>query len=62
MPRGFDPEHPLIEDLKRKDFIGFHKLSQKEITAQDFLERYTDLCRTASAFVEALCEAVGVSY
>ncbi len=22
-PRGFDPDHPLIEDLKRKDFVCF---------------------------------------
>ena len=21
-PKGFDPEHPLIEDLRRKDFIA----------------------------------------
>ena len=61
-PRGFDPDHPLVEDLKRKDFIAVHKLSQKEITARDFLKRYTDLCRTGSALVEALCEAVEVAY
>ena len=61
-PRGFDPEHSLIEDLKRKDFIGVHSLSQKDIVARDFLNRYTDLCRTGSSFVKALCEAVGVDY
>ncbi len=61
-PRGFDPDHPLIEDLKRKDFIAVHKLSQKDVTAKDFLKRYTDLCRTGSALVEALCEAVKVAY
>jgi len=61
-PRGFDPDHPLIEDLKRKDFIAIHKLSQKDVTAKDFLKRYTELCRTGSAFIEALCEAIGVAY
>ena len=61
-PRGFDPGHALIEDLKRKDFIGVHKLSQKEIVAPGFLEHYAGLCRTAGAFVKALCEASGVEY
>ncbi len=61
-PRGIDPDHPLIEDLKRKDFIGVHKISQKDITGPSFLTHYTDLCRTGSAFVKALCEAVGVDY
>jgi len=61
-PRGVDPNHPLIEDLKRKDFIGVHRLSQKEVTSRDFLETYGALCRTGSAFVEALCDAVEVPF
>src|SRR5579872_215577 len=26
-PRGFDPEHPLIEDIKRKSFFAMHESS-----------------------------------
>jgi uncharacterized protein (TIGR02453 family) len=61
-PRGVDPDHPLIEDLKRKDFIGVHPLKESEITAKDFSKRYYELCRTGSAFQQALCEAVEVPY
>lgn len=61
-PKGYDPDHPLIEDLKRKDFIAFAPLSQKQITASDFLDRYTQLCRAGSKFVEFLCQAVGVPF
>lgn len=61
-PRGFDPDHPLIEDLKRKDFIGVLSITQKEVTSPDFLKRFTAHCRSGSAFVEALCEATGVDF
>lgn len=61
-PRGVEPDHPLIEDLKRKDFIAVHNLSQKDIAAEDFLKSYADLCRTGGAFVKALCEATGVPF
>jgi uncharacterized protein (TIGR02453 family) len=30
-PRGFDPAHELIEDLKRKDFVASAELSDAEI-------------------------------
>ncbi len=61
-PRGFDPDHALIDDLRRKDFIGVHSLSQNKVTAEGFLKHYTDLCRTGGGFVEALCKAAGVPY
>ena len=28
-PKGYDPNHPLIEDLKRKDFVTITDLSEK---------------------------------
>ncbi|MGB6641530.1 MAG: TIGR02453 family protein, partial [Thermoanaerobaculia bacterium] len=61
-PKGYDPDHPLIEDLKRKDFIAFAKLSQKQITAPDFLDSYAEMCQAGSGYIEFLCEAVGVPF
>ena len=61
-PRGFDPKHPLIEDLKRKDFTCFARLSQKEVTSGGFLDGYAGLCRSAGPFVSFLCRAVGVPF
>ena len=61
-PKGFDPDHPLIEDLKRKDFIGAKKISQKDVTSAGFVDEFAKLCRAGSSFVEFLCRAVEVAY
>jgi uncharacterized protein (TIGR02453 family) len=61
-PKGFDPEHPLIEDLKRKDFIASSRLTQKTVTSPDFIDDFDRLCRDASGFMAFLCDAVGVSF
>ncbi|MHC5003301.1 MAG: DUF2461 domain-containing protein, partial [Planctomycetota bacterium] len=50
-PRGFDPEHPLVEDLKRKDFVVVTDLDEAAACAPDFLDRYVAICRDASPFV-----------
>ncbi|MEA2125501.1 MAG: hypothetical protein QOI80_2283 [Solirubrobacteraceae bacterium] len=61
-PAGFDPDHPLIEDLKRKSFIATAKLTQREATAGDFLDRFLELCREASPLVRFVCEANGMRF
>ncbi len=57
-PKGYDPEHPLIEDLRRKDFIVVTPLTEAEACAPDFLPRFAKLCRTAAPFTAFLTEAV----
>jgi uncharacterized protein (TIGR02453 family) len=59
-PPGFDKDHPLIEDLKRKDFVGEKHLSERKVTAAGFLEEYAELCRGAMPLLRFLCKAVGV--
>jgi uncharacterized protein (TIGR02453 family) len=61
-PPGFDPDHPLIDDLKRKDFVGQVELSERTATGSGFLEHYADLCRAAAPFLRYLCKAVDVSF
>jgi uncharacterized protein (TIGR02453 family) len=61
-PKGFDEDHPLIEDLKRKDFIASTRLTQKQITSEGFIDEYTKLNKRAAPFMEFLCNAVGVPY
>jgi uncharacterized protein (TIGR02453 family) len=61
-PRGYDPEHPLIDDLKRKDFFGLAKISQKTATSAGFLDEYERLCRTGTPLMKFLCRAVGVEF
>ncbi len=61
-PRGYDESHPLIEDLKRKDFIASTRVSQKSITSSHFMEDFTDVCKRSAPFMKFLCEAVGVPF
>jgi len=61
-PAGFDPDHPLIEDLKRKDHVGVAVLDESTVTSKDFLPQYAELCRAAVPYAKFLCEAVGVPF
>lgn len=61
-PRGFDPEHPLIEDLKRKDFIASAPLTMKQVTQAGFMEEYASLCRAGKPLVSFLCRALGLPF
>jgi hypothetical protein len=36
-PAGYDPAHPFIDDIKRKDFALSTPLTDQEITGDDFL-------------------------
>jgi uncharacterized protein (TIGR02453 family) len=61
-PRGFDPEHPLIDDLKRKSFMATSSLTQAEVTSAGFLDDVVDRWRTATPMMAVLCEAVDVPW
>ena len=61
-PKGFDEDHPLIDDLKRKDFIASTRLTQAQVTSDHFLEDFTGYNKRAGAFMNFLCDAVGVQF
>jgi uncharacterized protein (TIGR02453 family) len=61
-PRGYDGEHPLIEDLKRKDFVIMTGYSEKEACLSEFINQFARACRQASPFVEFLTRAVGLPF
>lgn len=61
-PKGYDPEHPLIEDLRRKDFIGVKRITKKEVLSADFLDTFAATCKEATALNRFLCGALGVPY
>ncbi len=61
-PRGFDPAHPLIEDLKRKDFVAIARFAEADACRSDFLERYAEIARKGADFVAFLSRAVGVPF
>ena len=61
-PRGFDPDHPDIDDLKRKDHIAAVPFAEEETTAPGFIDEFADACRTASPYAKFLTTAVGLPY
>ena len=61
-PKGYTPAHPLIEDLRRKDFIGVAHLSEETVSSDGFLEKFAGLCREAAPFQRWLCGAIRVAY
>jgi uncharacterized protein (TIGR02453 family) len=61
-PRGYPPDHPMIEDLKRKDFIHSVKFREKQICSETFLYEFTAACKKMSQLVAFLSKAVGLPY
>ena len=62
IPRGFDAEHPLAEDLRRKDFIGISSYEIGDITEPGYLEQTLDVFSDAKPFMRFLCKAIGVAF
>lgn len=59
-PIGYDPDHPLIEDLKRKDFALSLPLTQREVCSSNFLALVLENFRSTAPFVEFLSKALGL--
>ena len=58
-PAGYDADHPLIADLMRKDFIAVAGLTRAEVCAPDFPKSFAAKCRSLTAYMKFLTEAVG---
>lgn len=61
-PRGYDPVHPLIEELKRKDFVASCRLADKDVIRTGFDRRLAEIYRDGAGFVRYLCRALDVSF
>lgn len=61
-PRGFDPEHELIEDLKRKSHTLSRPLSEAEVRRKDFPERFAECAGQARPFLNWLATALDVRF
>ena len=60
-PAGYDPAHPFIEDIKRKDFAISTSLTNQEVTGGDFQDLVLHRLRATAPFVQFLSNAVGLS-
>jgi uncharacterized protein (TIGR02453 family) len=58
-PRGYDPDHPFIEDLKRKSVTSTTDFTHEEVLASDFPDGFVKECRRKAPLMEFLCNALG---
>ena len=61
-PRGFDPGHPMIDDLKRKSFLGIHYLEHGDLFDGGIVDRVAEAYRAATPYMRFLCRAIGVPF
>jgi uncharacterized protein (TIGR02453 family) len=61
-PSGYDPEHPFIDDLKRKDFAVSIALDDREVVGARFMDEVVEGFRMATPFVRFLTEAVRLDF
>jgi uncharacterized protein (TIGR02453 family) len=61
-PRGYAAEHPALDDLKRKDFVGIAPLSHDDVAGPGLVQLAGARFATAVPLMDFLCEAVGVPY
>jgi uncharacterized protein (TIGR02453 family) len=61
-PRGFDPEHELIEDLKRKDFVAIRPLGDDIMLGPRLKQGVAEDFARLAPFVDYLCAALDLEF
>ena len=61
-PAGVEPTHPLIRDLKRKDFVVTAPFTEQDACRPGFLEQVTEAYWSASAFAKFLVQSLGLRF
>ena len=61
-PKGFDPEHPYINDIKRKSFFAMHESSAKTAQSPALLDDVDETFKAAKPLMRFLCDAVGAPF
>ncbi len=61
-PRGYPADHPLVEDLKRKDFLASVQFTEAQVCGPRFMAEFIVACRKLSPLVEFLSQALALPY
>ena len=61
-PRGYDPAHRFIEDIKKKDYVTSVALSDEQVCSPKFMREFTAACRTMLPLVEFTTKALGLKF
>jgi uncharacterized protein (TIGR02453 family) len=61
-PRGYRADDPMIDDIKRKDFVGSTEFSATDIESAGFVKQCSSAFRKAAPFMGFLCAALEVPF
>lgn len=61
-PKGYDPAHELIEDLKRKDFIASTPLSDEDLLSPELPKLLMQRYRLVTPLLDWLCGALDLEF
>ncbi|PCI44248.1 MAG: TIGR02453 family protein [Proteobacteria bacterium] len=61
-PKGYPMDHPMIEALKRKDFIAIGPLMPELILEDDLVGFIASYFETAQPLMQQLCRALGCKF
>ena len=61
-PKGYAVDHPMIEDLKRKDFIALSYIVPELCFEDDFADIVVDYFKLAEPLMKELCRAVRIPF
>ena len=61
-PRGFPADHPCIEDLKRKDFIGIASMAPTVAANDNLAEEMAGMFQAGKGLMGFLCRALNLPF
>lgn len=61
-PRGYNADHPVIEDIKRRDFVADAPLFFNDVISPALVRQAEQRFAETVPFMGFLCEALGVPY
>lgn len=61
-PRGYDPGHPMVDDLRRKSFFAMQRVEPVAIESKEFVKEVTSAFTTMAPFMEFLTDALELPF
>ena len=61
-PRGFDPQHELIEDIKRRNFAAGATIADSIVTSDELLPTVVDTFKRIAPMIDYLCAALELEF
>jgi uncharacterized protein (TIGR02453 family) len=61
-PRGFSPDDPMIEDIKRKSFTASTSLTDEQIMRADVMKTFVRGCQRIAPLMAFLAGATGARW